>query len=93
MAESPELSGSLWKTAAMRFAENLIGAKIPTMAGVKCRLRRWLNEGEVIAPRDGESINLVRQGCDTSCGQAVLHLLPIQFVHLLLLDMAEALFW
>ena len=29
MTESPELSGSLWKTASMRFAENLIGAKSP----------------------------------------------------------------
>ena len=29
MEESPELSMSLWKTAAMRFAENLLGAKEP----------------------------------------------------------------
>ena len=35
MGESPELSGSLWKTAAMRFAENLLGRKSLTMDGVK----------------------------------------------------------
>ena len=58
MAESPELSGSLWKTAAMRFAENLIGTKSPYNAWDQMRLRRWLNAGEVTAPADGESINL-----------------------------------
>ena len=55
MAESPELSGSLWKTAAMRFAENLIGAKSPYNGWDQMRLRRWLNEGDVSAPPDGES--------------------------------------
>ena len=35
MAESPELSGSLWKTAAMRFAENLIGTKSLTTPGIR----------------------------------------------------------
>ena len=50
MAESPELSGSLWKTAAMRFAENLIGAKSPYNGWDQMRLRRWLNEGDVSAP-------------------------------------------
>ena len=28
------------------------------MVGSQIQLRRWLNEGEVIAPTDGESINL-----------------------------------
>ena len=50
MAESPELSGSLWKTAAMRFAENLIGTKSPYNGWDQMRLRRWLNEGDVSAP-------------------------------------------
>ena len=50
MADSPELSGSLWKTAAMRFAENLLGAKEPYNGWSQIQLRRWLNEGEVICP-------------------------------------------
>ena len=45
MGESPELSGSLWKTAAMRFAENLLGAKEPYNGWSQMQLRRWLNEG------------------------------------------------
>ena len=39
MAESPELSGSLWKTASMRFAENLIGAKSPYNSWDQMRLQ------------------------------------------------------
>ena len=70
MAESPELSGSLWKTAAMRFAENLIGAKSPYNAWDQMRLRRWLNEGEVSAPAEGESINLYGKVGILVAGQA-----------------------
>ncbi|MBP52882.1 MAG: hypothetical protein CMI27_07025 [Opitutae bacterium] len=58
ISESPELSGSLWKTAGMRFAENLLGNKKPYNSWHQMKLRRWLNEGEVSAPADGESINL-----------------------------------
>ena len=43
MIESPELSGSLWKTAAMRFAENLLGLKSHN-GWSQIQLRRWLNE-------------------------------------------------
>ncbi len=58
IAESPELSNSLWKTAAMRFSENLLGAKSPYNKWDQMKLRRWLNDGELLSPADGESINL-----------------------------------
>ena len=58
MTDSPELSGSLWKTAGMRFAENLLGTKNPYNSWDQMRLRRWLNDGEVSAPADGENVNL-----------------------------------
>ena len=58
MAESPKLSDSLWKTAGMRFAENLLGTKDPYNGWDQMRLRRWLNEGEVSGPADGENVNL-----------------------------------
>ena len=68
--ESPELSGSLWKTAAMRFAENLLGAKEPYNGWNQMQLRRWLNEGEVLSPADGESINLYGKIAVLVAGQA-----------------------
>ena len=40
MTESPELSGSLWKTAGMRFAENLLGTKDPYNSWDQMRLRQ-----------------------------------------------------
>ena len=71
MKESPELSGSLWKTASMRFAENLLGAKEPYNGWSQIQLRRWLNDGEVIAPADGESTNLYGKVAILVSGQAV----------------------
>jgi signal-transduction protein with cAMP-binding, CBS, and nucleotidyltransferase domain len=70
MGESPELSGSLWKTAAMRFAENLLGAKEPYNGWSQMQLRRWLNEGEVMAPTDGENANLYGKVAILVSGQA-----------------------
>ena len=70
MTESPELSGSLWKTAAMRFAENLLGAKEPYNSWNQMQLRRWLNEGEVLSPSDGENINLYGKIAVLVAGQA-----------------------
>ena len=70
MEESPELSMSLWKTAAMRFAENLLGAKEPYNGWNQMQLRRWLNEGEVLSPADGESINLYGKIAVLVAGQA-----------------------
>ena len=70
MEESPELSISLWKTAAMRFAENLLGAKEPYNGWNQMQLRRWLNEGEVLSPADGESLNLYGKIAVLVAGQA-----------------------
>ena len=70
MQESPELSMSLWKTAAMRFAENLLGAKEPYNGWNQMQLRRWLNEGEVLSPADGESLNLYGKIAVLVAGQA-----------------------
>jgi hypothetical protein len=69
-AESPELSGSLWKTAGMRFAENLLGTKDPYNGWDQMRLRRWLNEGDVTAPTDGENVNLYGQTAILISGKA-----------------------
>ncbi len=70
MGDSPELSGSLWKTAAMRFAENLLGTKEPYNSWSQIQLRRWLNEGEVMAPADGETANLYGKVAILVSGQA-----------------------
>jgi hypothetical protein len=92
MAESPELSGSLWKTAAMRFAENLIGAKSPYNAWDQMRLRRWLNAGEVTAPADGESLNLYGKVGILVDGQASASPSAEPITAPALLDLAEATF-
>ena len=92
MAESPELSGSLWKTAAMRFAENLIGAKSPYNAWDQMRLRRWLNEGEVSAPAEGESINLYGKVGILVAGQASASAGAEAITAPALLDLADATF-
>jgi signal-transduction protein with cAMP-binding, CBS, and nucleotidyltransferase domain len=92
MAESPELSGSLWKTAAMRFAENLLGAKEPYNGWSQIQMRRWLNEGEVIAPVDGESNNLYGKVAVLISGQAVAPSSTDPIAAPATLDMAEASF-
>jgi len=71
MSDSPELSGSLWKTASMRFAENLLGAKDPYNGWSQIQLRRWLNEGDVTAPPDGETTNLYGKVAVLVSGQAI----------------------
>ena len=73
MTESPELSGSLWKTAGMRFAENLLGTKDPYNSWDQMRLRRWLNEGEVSAPADGENVNLYGKTAILISGKATVN--------------------
>ena len=72
MSESPELSGSLWKTAGMRFAENLLGTKDPYNGWDQMRLRRWLNEGEVSGPADGENVNLYGKTVILIAGKATV---------------------
>ena len=54
----------------MRFAENLLGAKEPYNAWNQMQLRRWLNEGEVLSPADGESMNLYGKIAILVAGQA-----------------------
>jgi len=71
MSDSPELSGSLWKTASMRFAENLLGAKDPYNGWSQIQLRRWLNEGEVMAPANGETANLYGKVAVLVSGQSM----------------------
>ena len=92
MAESVELSNSLWKTAAMRFAENLIGAKEPYNGWNQMQLRRWLNEGEVLSPTDGESINLYGKIAVLVAGQASAPGTAEPTVAPAHLDLAEAVF-
>ena len=92
MSESPELSGSLWKTAAMRFAENLIGTKSPYNGWDQMRLRRWLNEGDVSAPTDGETINLYGKVGILIAGKAVAKVESEPISAPALLDLAEATF-
>ena len=92
MGESPELAGSLWKTAAMRFAENLLGAKAPYNGWSQIQLRRWLNDGEVMAPADGESTNLYGKVAVLISGQAIAPGSAQPIVAPASLDLAEASF-
>ena len=59
------------KRLPMRFAENLLGAKEPYNGWTQIQLRRWLNEGEVMAPADGESTNLYGKVAVLISGQAI----------------------
>ncbi len=92
MADSPELSGSLWKTAAMRFAENLLGAKDPYNSWSQMQLRRWLNDGEVSALADGERANLYGKVAILVSGQATSPSSSEPISAPAHLDLAEAVF-
>ena len=70
ISESPELANSLWKTASIRFAENLLGAREPYSQWNQMQLRRWLNAGEVNSPQDGSTINLYGKVAVLVSGQA-----------------------
>ena len=70
ISESPELANSLWKTASIRFAENLLGAREPYSQWNQMQLRRWLIAGEVNSPQDGETINLYGKVAVLVSGQA-----------------------
>ena len=74
----------------MRFAENILGAKRPYNSWNQMQFRRWLNDGEVISPADGEKVNLygkiavlINGQCTTPSSQEVISA-PSQ------LDVAEA---
>jgi NhaP-type Na+/H+ or K+/H+ antiporter len=47
MAESTDLTESLWRTAGARFAENILGEKEPYRDWTQLQLRRWIAEGRV----------------------------------------------
>ncbi len=70
IGDSPELGKSLWKTASIRFAENLLGNRDPYSQWNQMQLRRWLNDGEVLSPKDGETINLYGKTAILVSGQA-----------------------
>lgn len=70
MTESGELSNSLWKTASIRFAENLLGNREPYRSWSQIELRRWLNSGSVLSPNDGETLNLYGKTSVLVAGQA-----------------------
>ena len=70
MTESGELSNSLWKTASIRFAENLLGNREPYRSWSQIELRRWLNSGNVLSPNDGETLNLYGKTSVLVAGQA-----------------------
>ncbi|MFP6886563.1 MAG: cation:proton antiporter, partial [Opitutales bacterium] len=70
IGESPELADRLWKTASIRFAENLLGSREPYAQWNQMQLRRWLNEGEVNSPQDGDTINLYGKTAVLVAGQA-----------------------
>jgi hypothetical protein len=92
MTESPELADSLWKTAAMRFSENLLGAKKPYNQWDQMKLRRWLNDGELLSPADGESINLYGKVAVLVVGEASAPGAQAPTVAPANLDLAEAKF-
>ena len=70
MTESAELSNSLWKTASIRFAENLLGNREPYRSWSQIELRRWLNSGNVLSPEEGETLNLFGKTSVLVSGQA-----------------------
>jgi NhaP-type Na+/H+ or K+/H+ antiporter len=57
LKESEELEMSLWRTAGLRFAENLLGNMEAYRDWPQIKLRRWLSNGEVIKTSDGQTIN------------------------------------
>ena len=58
ISESPEFLEVYGKLLAMRFAENLLGYQRSLQRLEPNAVSRWLNEGEVLSPADGENVNL-----------------------------------
>ena len=54
VADSPEMDQRLWHTAGARFAENFMISKAPYNKWGQLKLRRWLLNGKLLAPEDGE---------------------------------------
>ncbi|MBG29147.1 MAG: hypothetical protein CMI31_03990 [Opitutae bacterium] len=92
MSESSDLSSSLWKTAGSRFAENIISSRDPYRQWTQIQLRRWLNEGSVISPEDGEKVDLYGKTAVLIAGTVNLPGQDQPMTAPLLLDVAEATF-
>ena len=92
MSESTDLSSSLWKTAGSRFAENIISSRDPYRQWTQIQLRRWLNEGSVISPEDGEKVDLYGKTAVLIAGTVNLPGQDQPMTAPLLLDVAEATF-
>jgi len=58
MKESPTLENSLWRTAGLRFAENLLGTQKPYIDWSQMHFRKWLSEGEVAQYTGASKIDL-----------------------------------
>ena len=58
MEESPELATSLWLLAGKRFAENILSKEANMADFSQIEMRRWLSSGNVVAPEDGQTVNL-----------------------------------
>jgi hypothetical protein len=92
MEQSPDLASSLWKTAGARFAENLISSRDPYREWTQLRLRRWLNEGDVISPPDGEKVDLYGKTAVLVAGNVNLPGQEQPMTAPVVLDVAEASF-
>ena len=92
MGQSPDLAASLWKTAGARFAENLIGSRDPYRQWSQLRLRRWLNDGDVLSPADGEKVDLYGKTAVLVAGMVNLPGQVQPMTAPLVLDVAEATF-
>lgn len=57
MAAAPELKERLWRTAGARFAENMLIAEEQFCDRGLMRVRRWLVNGQVVAPEEGSSVD------------------------------------
>lgn len=58
MRESDLLVEELWRFAYMRFAENILSKQEPFNEWHRRELRQWLENGEIMKPDSGGSINL-----------------------------------
>jgi NhaP-type Na+/H+ or K+/H+ antiporter len=56
LKESDVLEKNIWTTAALRFAENLLGQVEPFRQWSQIKMRRWLSQGEIIKTHDDQHI-------------------------------------
>ena len=70
MAESSDLAMSLWKTAGVRFAENLLAGQDPFRGWSQHYMRRIFSTGNVVAPGDNQSVSLYGKVCVLISGTA-----------------------